>query len=751
MRRLREPLNSGQLVAFTGAGVSIPPPSCLPSWLSINRGLITHMIETTRAAVPEADFEQPIQDLLKQELPPEFVSQAIVERLRDKYFEVLQALDADEFNRNHELLAHLLKHRRLAAVITTNFDTLLEQACSEARVSNLRIVVTPDDFSEFLNGDRQFEHPVIFKLHGTATAPETFIDTLNQRAKGLPPATAETLTHVMANHPVLFLGYSGADLAVNDNYLRMRAVAADAPGFFWSHPPTSPPDPAVLNLSAHYGERAVFYEGWLPDWLDAVIANTGAIAVDKLPPMRGFTKEKIEAIRQRRADAVDAHVARWCQEQEYGWCGLILADLLMHGGLWDTIEEPLRAIAARLENDEGERKKNALGVAREILGIYLTNKGDTAGAIEQFEGAASVWNDLDVVEPMVHVATNGAIALFQRGDNEGAKLWFNRALDLARQLDMRDAESTALGNLGMIAEAQGDYETAIGLQEQAVAIKTELGEEHDRIKGLVNLAIAQMQLKRLDEAERNLDTAVAATRRLGDMMGENVALTNLVNLHQMRGDLERAHTMIHTCIEQAERLGDEPKLATALLNLGQMQLYGLNQRDAAEQTLRRAVEIERRLGTGATRGQALVRLGEWHWLREEWDDAEALFREALPVAERLGAKAIHAQALRSLAMMCDRQEKLQEAEKLYQQAYEVAEPLDDPQILGPIAINLASMYGRLGHLEEAKQITEVAIGHFERFDFPQLDDVRAYLKQVEDTLAESAAEAAASPPPDGAE
>jgi SIR2-like domain len=300
-----EALAERRLVPFVGAGVSMVPPSSLPGWLRFNQAVLEALAAVAQPVIG-ATAEQIARKCVEAQgngrLPPEYAAEIAVERFGDGYFQVLQALEGERPNAVHRTLAALLGARLVRAIVTTSFDTLIERACAELGVP-LQVLVLGEDYAPFTSPDAlrwHFEDPhapgLLLKLHGTASQPETCIDTLAQRKRGLPPAVNAAVRAVVAQAHLLMLGFSGADLEAEPNYLGLRSLAAEpsTPGFTWLHRPGSPPPPAVRTVASLYGPRAQLVEGLLPEWLapaDRLLAHLGA-PVPPVPPSSGSDAER---------------------------------------------------------------------------------------------------------------------------------------------------------------------------------------------------------------------------------------------------------------------------------------------------------------------------------------------------------------------------------------------------------------------------------------------------------------------------
>lgn len=98
----------------------------------------------------------------------------------------------------------LLRNATVDGVITTNWDRLME-------------AVFPD-YKPYVGQDSLIFHPItgigeIYKIHGCCSAPQSLVltDDDYRRFEGKNPYLAAKLTTIFVEHPVVFLGYSGAD------------------------------------------------------------------------------------------------------------------------------------------------------------------------------------------------------------------------------------------------------------------------------------------------------------------------------------------------------------------------------------------------------------------------------------------------------------------------------------------------------------------------------------------------------------
>ena len=214
-----------KITLLAGAGVSIPPPSCLPSGGAFMSGLIRTIAppelvdELLAFCNPERSDRNTGGDFLRFEGLLQLVQATV-----DPALEVLDLLDVAAHrqpNRNHYFLAALIRDGH--TVLTTNFDSLIESAAADARVG---IVCSPViDSQDFDECARKMPVCPLFKLHGSLKrwteqglheARESIratLDAIGQAGVDMKfdPRKREVLRAALTGSPLVVLGYSGYD------------------------------------------------------------------------------------------------------------------------------------------------------------------------------------------------------------------------------------------------------------------------------------------------------------------------------------------------------------------------------------------------------------------------------------------------------------------------------------------------------------------------------------------------------------
>jgi len=190
-------------VLFCGAGISAD--SGLPLANSLKRAALERIIQRNgHLTQVYADYRNRVIQYLNSVMLEVFF-QEIETHVGDVARECLSIYGKGLPNANHRIIAKLLALGNCRAVFTVNFDTLLEQACTEE--SGVKPTVAYRD-ADFVVTDPQ---PAIYKLHGCVTQLESIAFTIRSVGRGLSKAKSQVFSHYMQSYPTAFLGFSDND------------------------------------------------------------------------------------------------------------------------------------------------------------------------------------------------------------------------------------------------------------------------------------------------------------------------------------------------------------------------------------------------------------------------------------------------------------------------------------------------------------------------------------------------------------
>jgi hypothetical protein len=262
--------NDLPFVAFVGAGASVIPPSSLPTWNGFNNLVLETLLEVlneySAGRQPTAEMLATFRERRDKTMffAPDFQAQLMEDEIGGSYFSIWQSIATDTYGPVHASLAELARRGRLAAIITTNFDQLIEQALT-ARGQQFRVYHDAAGFATLAAADPG-PLPVI-KIHGSIEDTASLVDTLRQRVVGRPPHLQTSITELLRRHPWLFVGFSGADFSYDPHYLGILDAAQEAQGFVFLVRPGTEVQPGVRQIADAYGpDKASIVTGDIVAW-----------------------------------------------------------------------------------------------------------------------------------------------------------------------------------------------------------------------------------------------------------------------------------------------------------------------------------------------------------------------------------------------------------------------------------------------------------------------------------------------------
>ena len=516
------------LVLLTGAGVSIPAPSCLPNWSAFNTAVLKALAEQFRIykddASGTADFLLgPVltgRDTGDRWFSPDYQAQIIEDQCGEEYFRVLQSVDIDETNAVHRAAAAMASRGHLRAIITTNWDRLHELALDQAGVKYRRFY-SPGDFNALPACLADPKAPLlVIKAHGSVESPASMVDTRRQRLRGRPKTLEDAIAALLERHPCLIAGWSGADLAYDSNYLGLipGAKAGRIKGVTYLNRAGSARNPAIDPLLNALGpERSRVIDALLPDFLANLAARLGATSGPDDPIDRSSERS---AQLQSRATAWAASLG-----------GLqsinILGALLMACGHENE--------ALRLFSFTFRHYRRSADCHGPVYARFNYNMGSALLAHGMVGNPVKIAPDKSNLMEWMRAAEKDAFTYFARAESEGelveAKIerlsisgyrghvkgaisdLFNVWKKCGEERNARGYIEAAAA-LGPLLDIQGEFQVAVELLTQCESTAKQLGDEPRAALLSIRLARPLAWLNRADEAESRMLDVIATAARL---------------------------------------------------------------------------------------------------------------------------------------------------------------------------------------------------------------------------------------------
>jgi hypothetical protein len=459
-------------VVLCGAGVSVAPPSAVPSWWGFNQAVLEELRRRfVDAHRPPVKAARALARLSLDNLDVTEFSQIVADSFAgDTWFDAVSLLDGRAPNANHYVMAAWAQAGSLPVIMTTNFDTLIERALTNMgvghRVFNALLDRPPRDSDASVT---------VLKLHGTVSHKDSLVDLATQKARGLPVPWLAWLKHVFASHHVAVAGFSGADLALGEDYLRLKSAADRTPSLRWMHRPGQVPVDEAQEVVSLGGARFRFVEGNLPD--DSNMLGAPAAAVRQAGSWPSEVSDDV-------APDVSGTIAQWLEHPmvDADTCGMVLSRLIREAGSWSAAQTLRTSILTRARRQlrAGLGLPAATRAAHQIAAFAKDQPIERAKqAIECLELAGRALDEVvshfppevqdreDVRQELAynHAAMEDSIAFVEArrgrvGEAAAAVLRADEHASILTGEDREEHDTQVLIVMGMLAFQRRDYNTA---------------------------------------------------------------------------------------------------------------------------------------------------------------------------------------------------------------------------------------------------------------------------------------------------
>ena len=132
----------------------------------------------------------------------------------------------------YEYMVRFMERKLIHTILTTNFDSVLLNLCrANRRLHHIDVIQTPSDFSIISTSSQR---PQLIYLHGSVQH-YTDKNTLAEVNEELNPNLVARLIPLLRDHPLIVIGYRGAEPSVMRHLLIDNDAAADGyrHGIYW--------------------------------------------------------------------------------------------------------------------------------------------------------------------------------------------------------------------------------------------------------------------------------------------------------------------------------------------------------------------------------------------------------------------------------------------------------------------------------------------------------------------------------------
>jgi SIR2-like protein len=546
------------LVVFAGAGVSSGPPSSLPAWNPLNAAIVQALSKRVETFRGRPDWLAPVVASVERyrqhdRFPPEYQAQLVEEMCGDRYFRALQALDVDAINGGHYVIAALASSGFIRAIVTTNFDPLIERALDQRGVSYTAAFNEAGFIAvaERLQNDGPGQALPIIKIHGCVSDHLSMIDTLKQRRLGRS-AKLQACLDDLHDQFWIYVGFSAADLDGDEHYLGLCKGAQRSPGALYVQWPGNPPkqerplSKGAASLMAAYGERGSVVVADVGGMLGQLCSALGVSTVAPSLSSDPIGSAQVERGLQRWADGLAPASAALClgavlEAVGDADAGVRILDRFVRHDLVGSDREGADFRTLQLHYGRMGAALGRFTAVPDLNGVLSNASVETVESLRRLAGS-----ELEFVA-LGHLAT--------------ASLWLGNGAEAA-QAALKVAAS---------AEHHAAWGPAETVQEAPLALPRPRAPE-DAVDGFVSaaqVASVRGELNFVRFLARKSAAVIELARRCGDpIRAARAAASLLLLLSETDVDVPAVARSSEADFDEAVRVGDGLSLALRALALG---------------------------------------------------------------------------------------------------------------------------------------------------------------------------------------
>ncbi|BBM84864.1 tetratricopeptide repeat protein [Candidatus Uabimicrobium amorphum] len=544
---------------FCGAGISLEPPAGLPDWKKLRDFTlesITKKNELLSLHLPSLIETPMIADPGEKGITPEVVASEIMANCSG-YFESFRALKDGKPNINHIYLAKMARAGFIRYIITTNFDTFIEDALHKENVPFF-VCRTDEEFAKF---DEQ-QQTVVLKLHGCLSLPKTITSTVEQEAVGLSFEKKQAIRTLLGHYHFLFWGYSGADLKIDLDYLEHVSCKDRAKGFYWHFIEkgdfVEKVNTNVEKLVDIYGHRGNTIHGLFPDIFRELFPEEEMVSID-------CSYEEQQEWQQQKNQKCKKELDEWSNEHltESQAC-TIVGNLLYHNG---KLQEAFDCYARGIDVCQEQQDQSGLAVSLSNCGSIYRIWGEYEEALSHYQRAEKIARSRQDYEKLCIYLNNIGKVYRVQGNYAQAASYYKDAAKLSKQIGNQQSEGVALNNLGMAHFYMEDYEKAQLCYERSLLISKKVGDKQTTCAQLNNIGNIYGRMQNSQKSLEYYSQALEIALALGDKNSLIVCWNNLGVTSRLLEKYSQAKEYFLKSLQASQLIGDLINAATTSKNL----------------------------------------------------------------------------------------------------------------------------------------------------------------------------------------
>lgn len=699
---------------LVGAGISMDPPSCVPSArMFVN--------ELFRYYAPEEEIGKLSSlDTLRYEF--------LVEKVQNLFDKELKFLDylseVQEPNAIHLFLANMIM--RYNYVITTNFDYLIEFAMKKKLTmfpafhdyhKKVMIIITKEDYKKKVS----FQFPLI-KIHGSKldvmtgrVTTDSLVTTISalgrEREKGetfaIEPFKKPLINEVMNGRDLVIMGYSGSD---DFDISPMLKELNNMKRIIWiDHDQNRTPGKEEVYKYGSIGNLSELSATDLPK-LDKLLvelaskknvdvykirANTIEFVKGRLAPLY---KESLDLLRKDTPEVPS--FSDYMKENHYP-ASSSSKYRLAHDIFYELgdIESAVRTAeqGLQLSTEEGhEINKNYFTNA---MGLIHLSKGHYDKALEQFERSLELTDKLNQPIEKIAILLNIGAVYQKKSDLKNAFKNIFDAASLLKDDTPNLLKFSVLNSLGVLYRANGDIPNATKNLESALEVAEKSGDLNRKSLCLNNLAGMNLTQGLLNPALGYASEALKIDEQLGDLSSMRNTLNTIGNIYKTAGQYSQAIHYLEKAYQIAIQIQDLKGKALSANAIGVI-YYQTGKLDLALEKYNEALNISKEIGDRSMQATGLNNIGMYHRAKGDFNAAFELFNQSIGITEEIGEKPNLGVRYGNRASIYEARREFEKALEDYKKALSIEQALGNLEGIATQLTNIGGVSGDLGRYDD---------------------------------------------------
>jgi tetratricopeptide (TPR) repeat protein len=699
---------------LVGAGISMDPPSCVPSArLFVN--------ELFKYYAPEEEIEK-LSSLenLRYEI--------LVEKVQNLFDKELKFLDylsgVKEPNFIHLFLANMIM--RYNYVITTNFDYLIEMALKKKLEiypsfhnfhKKVMIIITKEDYQKKVS----FQFPII-KIHGSKwdvikgrLTKDSLVTTISalgrEREKGetfaIEPYKKPLINEVMNGRDLVIMGYSGSD---DFDISPMLKELSNMKKIIWiEHDQNLTPGKeeiyrykSVEDLSELRSSELTKLDKFLGE-----LASEKKIEVFKIKAKTiDFVKEQLAPIYNESFELLKKDTPEISSFGDY-----------MQETHFEAVTSSKYRLAHELFYELGDIEsaertaKQGLNISGQsgnainqnyftnALGLVYLSKGDYDIALEHFEKSLKLTENLNQTAEKIGIFLNIGELYRKKSDLKNAFKYSFEAAGLLTENTPNLLKFSILNNLGILYRDNGDLPSAIKNIESALEIAEKSGDLYRKSLCLSNLAGINLTQGFLNPALGYASEALKIDEQLGDLNSMSNTLNTIGNVYRTAGQYNQAFQYLERAYQTAINIQNLDVKARAANGMGVI-YYQTGKFELSFEKYNEAFNVSKDIGDFSMQATCLNNIGMYYRAKRDFNEALELFNQSITLTEKIGEKPNLGVRYGNRASIYEFRREFEKALEEYQKALSVEQSLGNLEGVANQLTNIGGISGDLGRYED---------------------------------------------------